>query len=435
MKFILTTRSFILPVIAGIILTFQNWIPEAQLVFAFINIFALVLLTIDYFSLPGPLKFQMRRTVSERLFLRKEDSVEVEILFTAPVPLLITLYDVPPPSFAAENPLVRLKASKGPGTLGFRYTVKPEVRGHFTFAGGGLRVRSALGFVSRQFPLVCISETDVFPILPSEQEDLRSLFYMSKIESRIMHTYGPGREYSQLRDYHIGDDRRSIHWKRSASAGNLIVKEFEPEKGQNVFLMIDGGRLMMAELQGLLKVDWALSSSFSLAREALNQRDSVGIMGFSNDIDIMLRPSNRQTQLSSIVKAMYSFQPRFIEPDYGTAFKWAYSNLANRCIIVVYTDFIDPGLSVELGAHMRLLNKKHRVICCALGLPGLKDIGFKKGNSLSEVVFSAVVREGIDSRKSVLADLKRAGVDVIDSSPESLSGAVLSHYAKMRWKK
>ncbi|MFW6245455.1 MAG: DUF58 domain-containing protein [Fibrobacterota bacterium] len=434
MKFILTPKSFFLPGIAGVVLLFQNWIPEAQLIFALLNIIALILITMDYFTLPGPDKFQMRRSVPERLFLRKEDSVTVGLLFSTPVPLHIILFDVPPVSFVAENPRARFRAHTGANDLVFTYQVRPEVRGHFSFSEGGMRILTPLGLIARQFTLECRTETDVFPCLPSEQEDLRSLFYMSRIESRIMRVYGPGREYSQLRDYVIGDDRRSIHWKKSAVTNSLVVKEFEPEKGQNVFLMIDGGRLMMAELQGLSKVDWALSSSFSLAREALNQRDSVGIMGFSNEIDIMLKPSNRQTQLSSIVKAMYSFQPRFIETDYGTAFKWAYSNLSHRCIIIVYTDFIDPSLSRELGVHIQFLNKKHRVICCALGLPGLQEAGFSSSNTLSDAVFRAVVREGLDSRKEVLAGLRKAGVDVIDSSPDTLGGAVLSHYARIRWK-
>ncbi|MFP4165197.1 MAG: DUF58 domain-containing protein [Chitinispirillaceae bacterium] len=435
MKFILTPKSFLLPGVAGLVLLFQNWIPEAQLMFAVLNLIALGLITADYFTLPGPEKFNMRRTVPQRLFLRKEDTVSVSFVFKTAVPLRLTFFDVPPPSFVPENPEAHSKVSAGPNDVSFSYPVLPEVRGHFSFSNGGARVRSALGLIARQFRLPCETETDVFPCLPSEQEDLRSLFYMSKVESRIMRVYGPGREYSQLRDYVTGDDRRSIHWKRSAAAGSLVVKEFEPEKGQNVFLMVDGGRLMMAELQGLSKVDWALSSSFSLAREALNQRDSVGVMGFSNDIDVMLRPSNRQTQLSSIVKAMYSFQPRFIEPDYANAFRWAYSNLSHRCIIVVYTDFIDPSLSHELGAHIRFINKKHRVICCALGLPGLQQTGFSTSKKLSDAAFRAVVREGLDSRTSVLSELRKAGVDVIDASPETLGGAVLSRYARIRWKR
>ncbi len=434
MKFIITFRGLILPSIAGTVLLLQNWIPGALYIFALINIVALVLLTADYFSLPGPAAFRLSRFVADRLYLHKEEDVRITVSFNATIALAIDLYDLAPAHFTSENPSFSFIAKRGPQEHYVCYRVNPLLRGSFVFEGGGMRIRSLFGLAARQFTVSFKSETSVYPSIPTQAEELQSLFYMSRIESHIMHIYGPGREYSQLRDYQHGDDRRAIHWKRTAATSNLVVKEFQPEKGQNVFLMIDGGRLMMAELGNLSKVDWALSSSFSLARKALSDRDSVGMMGFTNQIDLLVRPSNRQTQNALIANTMYGFQPKFTEPDYGAAFRWAYANLSHRCIIIVYTDFIDPGLSRELGAHIRFLNRKHRVICCALGLPGLDEIAFRKANSLRESVFSAVVREGIDSRKEVLQELKRAGVDIIDTTPDQLGGAVLSHYAKMRWK-
>jgi uncharacterized protein (DUF58 family) len=273
----------------------------------------------------------------------------------------------------------------------------------------------------------------VFPRLPTEQEGLQSYLYISRIESRIQKTYGPGREFSQMREYQRGDDIRSIHWKRSARAHKLIIKEFEPEKGQTIFMMIDGGRLMMAQTEGMSKTDWALSSCISLAAEALKKHDSVGALCFTNKIESYILPANKRLQLPLLVRSIYAFQPGFIEPDYRSVFAWVNANIKHRCIVVVYTDFIDKTLSEELSTSITLLSKKHRVICCAIGNSSLSRIGYTYTRSLADTVFAAVVRESIDNRIKILSDLTRQGVNVIDVPPNRLCGAVLTNYTRLRW--
>jgi uncharacterized protein (DUF58 family) len=191
---------------------------------------------------------------------------------------------------------------------------------------------------------------------------------------------------------------------------------------------------MMAETGGLSKVDWAVASSISLAREALSKKDSVGIMGFSNGVETYLMPSNKKIQLTTFVKTIYAFQPQFIEPDYRNAFHWIRTHVKTRSIIVVFTDFIDPYLSGELAHYIRLLNRKHRVICCAMGYHDLQKAGYRSAGTLNDAVLSAVVRESIDNRKKVLNDLTRAKVDVVDVLPEKMCAAVLNSYINARWK-
>jgi uncharacterized protein (DUF58 family) len=245
-----------------------------------------------------------------------------------------------------------------------------------------------------------------------------------------MKVYGPGKEFAQMRIYRPGDDKKTIHWKRSARCGTLIVREYEPEQGQYIFIMIDGGRLMMAETGGLSKVDWAVASAVSLAREALAKKDSVGVMAFSNTVETYLLPSNKKIQLSTFVKTIHAFQPRFIEPDYRNAFHWMRAHVKDQSIVVVYTDFIDPYLSSELATFIKLLKNRHRVICCAMGFQDLHKAGYRTAETLNDAVFTSVVRESIDNRKRVLHELSKAD----DVFPEKLCAAVLNSYIRARWK-
>jgi uncharacterized protein (DUF58 family) len=395
---------------------------------------AVLCIAVDYFMIPDPKFFTFSRIYSDRFFLQTAADVTVRISYSIPVPLSLLFVDQPPPAFRYEDKRYQGRLSRGEGTFTFSYTLVPLRRGMHTFKTAGMRLLSPAGLVARQAAVRTSDTIHVYPVIPHEREGLQSRFYFAQTESRRLRTYGPGREFAQMRDYRPGDDKKNIHWRRTARCGRLIVREYEPELGQNIFIMIDGGRLMMAETSGLSKVDWAVASAISLAREALSKKDSIGIMGFSNSVETYLMPSNKKIQLTTFVKTIYAFQPRFIEPDYRNAFQWINSHVKTRSIIVLYTDFIDPYLSGELAHYVRLLNRKHRVICCAMGFHDLYRAGYLASGSLNQAVLAAVVRERIDNRKKVLNDLARAKVDVVDVVPEKLCAAVLNSYINARWK-
>ncbi len=434
MRFVITPRGFILPTIAGLILLFQHWVPGARALSIGLNIAALVILALDYFSLPGPQAFSATRLLPDKFFHQVPAQIGIRLAITTSIPIRMKLLDRPPLKSRHEPVHFSTTAPRGGGETVVRYEMTPQIRGPLSFGKLGIRLSSSLGLVARQFTLDLGTTVQVFPRFPAWSEGLQSRFYFAQVDGRMSRTYGAGREFHQMREYRRGDDIRSIHWKRSARSGKLIVKEFLPEKGQNVFLMIDGGRLMMAETKGRSKVDWAVASAIALAREALGQRDSVGVAGFANQIHSYALPSNGKPQLSSLVRTIYDFQPQFIEPDYQYVFQWAYRVLKQRCIIIVYTDFADPGLSSELAAQMRFLRRKHRIICCAIGNAGMQNLGFRTTDTLRDALFSAVVRESMDNRSQVMHQLSRAGIDVVDVAPTELSAATLNAYARARWK-
>ncbi len=434
MKFVITGKGFILPALAGIILLFQNWIPYALIFCVIFNLVSILLIAYDYFLLPDPEAFIVTRLLPPQLFLGVTYPIKVRVEFFINTTIKIIFIDQPPLNCQYEEKRYLGTLKKGDGIFELSYNIKPLRRGVLEYGNAGVRLFSSIGFIARQATLAIPNTINVYPKIPVEKEGLLSRFYLAQTETRQMKTYGPGREFRQMREYRLGDDIKNIHWKRSARCGKMIVRDYEPEKGQSIFIMIDGGRLMMAETNGLSKVDWAVGSVISLAREALYKKDSVGVMGFSNNVDTYLMPSNKMVQLTTLVKTIYSFQPSLIEPDYRCAFQWMHAHVKNRSIIIIYTDFIDPYLSQELVSYVRLLKKKHRVICCAMGFEDLNDTGYSRTDNLKDAVFTSVVRESIYNRKKVLHTLAMAGVDIIDVFPEKLCGAVLNTYIKARWK-
>lgn len=434
MKFLITGRGFVLPALAGMALLLRNWLQHADLLCVILNFTGLFFVAVDYFLIPDPQLLKFTRALPPQFFIGKQEKIILRIFSATAFPIKVTLVDNPPEEFEYDDRRYQGWLKSNESVLQFSYCCTPRRRGEFSFKSAGMRLSSPFGLVARQSKLLIHDTINVYPCLPSEKEGLQSKFYMAQTDNRQIKIYGPGREFLQMRDYRMGDDIKNIHWKKSARSNRLIVKEYAPELGQNIFIMIDGGRLMMAETGGLSKVDWAVASAISLAREALMVKDSVGIMGFSNTIDTFLMPSNKKIQLSTLVKTIYAFQPRFIEPDYGNAFAWMNTHVKNRSIVIIYTDFIDPVLSNECARFISLLKKRHRIICCALGFENLQTIGYTPSRTLPEAVFSSVVRESIYYRKKVISELAETGIDIIDVIPEKLCASVLNCYVNARWK-
>ena len=110
-----------------------------------------------------------------------------------------------------------------------------------------------------------------------------------------------------------------------------------------------------------------------------------------------------------------------------------YGSLKHRSIVALFTDFFDPYLSSELCSYILLLRRKHRVICCVLTHPDMEELGYSPSRSLRAATTASVIRESLDNKSLILRELRHAGVDIVDTAPEKLNGAVLSAYIRARW--
>lgn len=110
---------------------------------------------------------------------------------------------------------------------------------------------------------------------------------------RIGHTM----EFEQIKEYVRGDDVRTINWKATAKNNHLMVNQFQDERSQPVYSVIDCGRMMKMPFEGLSLLDYAINSSLAFSNVALKKKDKVGILSFSNKIDKLQKSRNIDIQI------------------------------------------------------------------------------------------------------------------------------------------
>jgi uncharacterized protein (DUF58 family) len=96
--------------------------------------------------------------------------------------------------------------------------------------------------------------------------------------------------FESLRPYLMGDNYRHIDWKASARSSHLITRQFEMENHHNILVCLDSSRLMGTLTEGISKLDWAIEASLYLAYVADYLKDNIGLVVFSNSVDMMVKP-------------------------------------------------------------------------------------------------------------------------------------------------
>jgi uncharacterized protein (DUF58 family) len=312
------------------------------------------------------------------------------------------------------------------------YTVYPHHRGEFDWGDIQVRQLGKWGLGWHDWKIPASQKVAVYPDLIG----LRSLSIRLTLQntgSMRQKRTGMGTEFAELREYAIGDDPRLIDWKATARRNRPLIRELELEREQTLIILLDRGRLMTAQVQGLQRFDWALNSTLSLALAGLTRGDRVGIGVFDREVVAWIPPERGQTQLSKIVERLTPIQPVILEPDYVGAVTNLVDRQTRRALVVVITDIVDATASAELLAAMARLTPRYLPFCVALRDPLVDKIATDSEGITAESAFHrAVALDILAQRQVAFARLKSKGVLVLDAPANRVSEELVDGYLRLK---
>jgi uncharacterized protein (DUF58 family) len=317
------------------------------------------------------------------------------------------------------------------------YTVRGVLRGTITIGDIHLRVLSGWGLLWHQRR---VGRSDPVRIQPGllELHRYRLLAHRNRLREmglRSMRERGEGSSFESMREYIRGDDPRRIDWKASGRRGGLIVRQMEVERSQNVMLMLDAGRLMTEHLGDEAEGPWerfdhALAAALLLADVAGQLGDRVGLMVFSNRVDLFLPPV--RGPLKMIARSLTDIHPRLVEPDYPGAFTYLGRHLRRRSLIVLFTDVIDHRASGALLSQLRSARRRHLPLAVALRNPVLEREAIADPVDERAVYARGAAEELLQVRSHALSAMQRRGVLVADTSPGDAVPTVINRYLEVK---
>jgi uncharacterized protein (DUF58 family) len=246
---------------------------------------------------------------------------------------------------------------------------------------------------------------------------------------------GEGSEFDSLRDYVIGDDPRLIHWSATARRGKPIVRVNRMEQSQNVFLVIDAGRMMTARVKGRTKFDYALNAALLLAYGALEAGDNVGIMTVGRDVGCFSAPEGGMRRFGRILDMVFAVEPKLEEPRYHAALPAMSLKLTRRALVVIFTDLIDERASTGLKRYLMGLVPRHLPLVAAIADTGVTAAAEHSPIAEEDLYRKAVAAEMLMRRERLLAGFTALGMHVVNATPDRLSAATFDRYLDIKTRK
>ncbi|WP_437907811.1 DUF58 domain-containing protein [Sorangium sp. So ce327] len=311
-----------------------------------------------------------------------------------------------------------------------RYHVRPTRRGAHTIGDHHVRYLSPFGLWIRQVTVPAETPVKVYP----DVQAVRTFELMARQDRdpsalRASRKRGGESEFERLREYRRGDEFRSIDWKATARQKKIISREYQLESNQNLLFLLDAGRLMTAQTQGLSLFDHALNASLMLSHVAARGGDRVGLLAFADGIKSYAPPVSGAGAAKHVLSAGYDLYPELVETNYGAAFQHVGLRVRKRSLIVLFTQVVDDVAASELLRLMRGVMPRHLPLMVLL-----RDVeidALVEGGDADPYTRGAAA-ELSSFRDRLVRDLKNQGALVLDVAPGQLTGQLINRYLEIK---
>ncbi len=189
------------------------------------------------------------------------------------------------------------------------------------------------------------------------------------------HFKGRGMTFSEVRPYAYGDEIRNIDWNVTARYRTPFVKVFEEERELTVMLAVDLSGTEFFGTKNQLKREMITEMAATLAFSAIQNNDKVGLMIFTDQIELFVPPKKGRSHVLHIIRQLLDFKPSRKTTDVSMAMKSLFNMLKKRSIIFFISDFMDTAYADTL----KIVSQKHDVIGIRIYDPAekfLPDMGF-----------------------------------------------------------
>ena len=318
--------------------------------------------------------------------------------------------------------------------IDLNYDLRPTERGVYEFGNLNVFVASPLKLVSRRFQF---QNNSVVPTYPSfiqlRKYDLMAFsnnlfqFGLKKIR-RIGHSM----EFEQIKEYVTGDDLRTLNWKATAKKNSLMTNQFQDEKSQTIYLIIDKGRVMKMPFDGLSLLDYAINSSLVLGNVILKKQDKAGLFTFSKKVENRVVAERRSNQLQKILETLYQIKTDFFESDFSKLYIDIKKNITQRSLLLLYTNFETlDGLNRQLP-YLKAIAKNHLLVVVFFNNTELNEIIDSKAKTIQEIYDKVIAEKFVFEKRLIVNELKKYGIYSVLTQPENLTVDTINKYLEIK---
>jgi uncharacterized protein (DUF58 family) len=342
--------------------------------------------------------------------------------------LVVGIADELAPSLGASARRARARVAPG-RSVTLEATIVPARRGRFTPAEVVVRADGPLGLVGRQGRRDLPGELKVYPSFGSRREaELRTdRARITEIGLRSARARGGGTDFDQLREYGVDDDSRRIDWAATARADRPIVRTYRAERNQRVICLLDNGRTMAGQIEGVARAEHGIDAVMMLTAVAARMGDMPGLVAFDYAVRAVVPPRSGAGQLARVTEALYQLQPQLAQSDYRGAFSEVLVRFQRRALLCLVTE-LDEALVDTLLPSLPLIARTHLVVVAAVRDPAVARWANEIPEDIEGVYRSTAAVAALSRRRQLSALLLAQGAVVVDDVPGRVGPALTDTY-------
>lgn len=438
MKFIkslyLHSKFFVYLASASICFLLSFWIPIFYPFAWFISISILMLFIVDLILL---YRFKnaitARRLLPDKFSNSDENPVPITITNNYPFKSIIDVIDELPLQFQKRDFLYKVDLMPNQ-THDFSYDVRPVERGEYFFGHLNIFASSNLKILKRKYQFQNAQMVAVYPsFIQMQKYDFLAIsnnlseFGLKKIR-RIGHTS----EFEQIKEYIRGDDFRTVNWKATAKRAQLMVNQYQDEKSQPIYSIIDTGRIMKMPFNGLKLLDYAINSTLAFSNVALKKHDKVGILTFSKTIESFLPAAQKLTHLNTILERLYNVNTQFTDSDFGLLYTQLKRKVTHRSLLLLYTNFEHISALKRQLPYLQAISKKHLLVVVLFENTELDNLITQGAEDLQAIYHKTIAEKFSFEKRLMVKELQKHGIQSILTAPEKLSINTINKYLEIK---
>ena len=372
------------------------------------------------------------RKVMNPLSVGDDNKVSIGVQNNFPFTIRSIVYDNPPKQLQLRNKSFSNRLESGEGCR-FDYVIHPTDRGEFKFKDLYIYCSALTHLIQRK---VVVKQKQVIPAYPSiiqmKQYELKVFAQTAATGIKKIRRLGHNNEFEQIKPYVQGDDIRTVNWKATSRMNELMVNQYQDEREQQVFTIIDKSRAMRMPFNELTLLDYAINSTLAFSNICIRKGDKVGLMTFSDKLGAKLAADRSKHQLSKIMELLYAQKTRFLEANYELLYHGIRNHIKGRSLIMLYTNIESDYALKRVLPMLRRINQKHVLVVIFFENTEVEKASEMEPKHVRDIYLKTFAEKYTMDKKKVALELRKNGIQTVLTTPENLTIDSINKYLELK---
>lgn len=360
-----------------------------------------------------------------------EISIYLENFYTFKTNLRV--FDEIPHQFQRRDLEFNLTLNAGESKV-INYHLRPVKRGEYSFGAVNVMLSSPLKLFARRFRF---SADKLVPVYPSYIQMRK--YELMAINHRLTDTgikkirrIGQNQEFELIKEYVSGDDFHTVNWKATARKSRLMVNQYQDERSQQVYSLIDKGRVMQMPFNGMSLLDYAINATLVISNIAIKKSDKAGLITFQDRIGSMLPAARLNNQMAAIQEVLYNQKTAFLETDFSVLYNRIRRTISQRSLLLLFTNFESIHALHRQLPYLINLARTHLLVVIFFENTELKDLIEQPVEDFKGIYYKAIAERFSYEKKLIAKELQKHGIQSILTPPEKLTINTINKYLELK---